>query len=271
MKGPHLTPEPAGAEESRPRRAAPACASCGGTGFESVQSPDSLTRVRRCGCQAEGLADRLLRQARIPRRYAGCSFDSYDDLNPSLSLAKRQVRKFVEEYPIHDQGLLLLGPCGLGKTHLATAALQTLIREKGVRGLFCDFRDLLKEIQASYNSESGSTEMDILMPVFSAEVLVLDDLGATKMTDWVRDTLAHIINNRYNDRRVSVFTSNLEDEPAKPGAEERLRDRPTLRDQIGAPLRSRLDEMCEVIRLEGDDFRRAVKKHTGRRPGGRPA
>src|SRR5688572_16577235 len=165
MKGPHHTPEPAGAEEPRPRRASPACPSCAGTGFESLQGPDGLTRVRRCGCQADGLADRLLRQARIPRRYAGCSFESYDDLNSSLSLAKRQVRKFVEEYPIHDQGLLLLGTCGVGKTHLATAALQTLIREKGVRGLFCDFRDLLKEIQAAYNSERGATAMDIRRPV----------------------------------------------------------------------------------------------------------
>jgi DNA replication protein DnaC len=231
-----------------------------------ITDPAGISRARRCGCRAEGRPDRLLQEARIPRRYQNCSFENYADLNPTLALARRQVRTFVEEYPAHDFGLLLLGPCGVGKTHLATAALQSLVRDKGVHGLFCDFRDMLKTIQSTYNTESGTTEMDVLGPVFSAEVVVLDDLGATKMTDWVRDTLAHIINNRYNDRRVTLFTSNLEDDP-RPAGEERLRERPLLGDQIGAPLRSRLYEMCEVIRLEGDDFRRAVKKHTGRRPG----
>jgi DNA replication protein DnaC len=253
-----------------PRPPSPPCASCGGTGFEATAGPDGVTRVRRCGCLMAGRSERLLRVARVPRRYGGCSFDSYADLNASLALARRKVRKFVDAYPVQEQGLLLLGPCGVGKTHLATAALQTLVRDKGVRGLFYDFRDLLREIQSSYNPVSGVTAMEILQPVFAAEVLVLDDLGATKMTDWVRDTLAHIINNRYNDRRVTIFTSNLEDDPQKAGPDERMRDRPTLEDQIGAPLRSRLDEMCEVIRLEGEDFRRAVKKHGGRHSG-RPA
>lgn len=271
MKGravPHGRPPAGGAPAGRPRTtsATPSCPRCHGTGFEVVTDGTGIDRARRCGCQAEGRPDRLLREARIPRRYQGCSFETYAALNPTLDLARRQVLAFVEEYPAHDFGLLLLGPCGVGKTHLATAALQALVRDKGVRGLFYDFRDLLKEIQDTYNAESGATEMDVLQPVFSADVVVLDDLGATKMTDWVRDTLAHIINNRYNDRRVTLFTSNLEDDP-RPGAEERVRDRPLLVDQIGAPLRSRLYEMCEVIRLEGKDFRREVKKHTGRRPG----
>jgi len=243
------------------------CTRCSGTGFEILTAEQGVSRARRCACQTGDRAGRLLERARIPRRYKTCSFDSYDDLNPSLSRAKLQVRKFVDDYPIHDFGLLLLGPCGVGKTHLAAAALSTLVREKGVLGLFYDFRDLLKEIQASYNAVSGTTELAILQPIFSAEVLVLDDLGATKMTDWVRDTLSHIINNRYNDRRVTIFTSNMEDEVySGPVADERVRERPLLRDQIGDALRSRLYEMCEVIPLAGEDYRRTVK-HTGRRPG----
>lgn len=243
------------------------CDRCGGTGFEIDATADGIARARKCGCRAGSRADRLLKSSRIPRRYRGCSFDSYDDLNASLSRAKIQVKKFVEDYPIHDFGLLLLGPCGVGKTHLAAAALLALIEQKGVRGLFYDFRDLLKEIQASFNPVSGTTEMGIMQPIFAAEVLVLDDLGATKMTDWVRDTLSHIINNRYNERRVTMFTSNLDDEIARPAVQdERVRERPCLRDQIGDALRSRLYEMCEVIQLEGDDYRRTVK-HTGRRAG----
>lgn len=257
-----------GREAAPPERsAASSCPRCGDTGFELVASADGMSRARRCSCVAAGHADRLLSDSRVPRRYQSSSFESYDDLNASLRLAKLQVRKFVDDYPIHDFGLLLLGPCGVGKTHLAAATLLTLIREKGVRGLFYDFRDLLKEIQASYNAVSGTTEMGILQPIFGAEVLVLDDLGATKMTDWVRDTLSHIINNRYNERRVTIFTSNLDDEASRPTVvDERVREKPNLRAQIGDALRSRLYEMCEVIRLEGEDYRRTVK-HTGRRPG----
>ena len=256
-----------GSPGSRNGGAGGTCGRCAGTGYEIVVSRDGVSRARPCGCASAERADRFLKTSRVPRRYRACSFESYDDLNPTLSRAKLQVRKFVEDYPMHDFGLLLLGTCGVGKTHLASAALLYLIREKGARGLFYDFRDLLKEIQASYNPVSGTTEMAVLAPIFAAEVLVLDDLGATKMTDWVRDTLAHIINNRYNDRRVTLFTSNLEDEVTRPFTlDERLRERPSLRDQIGDPLRSRLYEMCEVIHLEGDDYRRTVK-HTSRRPG----
>ena len=260
-------PGPADAAASA-MQGSPSCQSCRGTGFELVVSADGISRARRCTCLVSDRAGRLLKQSRIPRRYMGCSFENYADHNPSLSLAKAHVSRFVEEFPIHDFGLLLLGPCGVGKTHLAAAALLALIRDKGVHGLFYDFRDLLKEIQASYNPVSGTTEMEILQPIFAAEVLVLDDLGATKMTDWVRDTLSHIINNRYNERRVTLFTSNMEDEtsPKALPVDERIREKPNLRSQIGDALRSRLYEMCEVICLEGDDFRRSVH-HTGRRPG----
>ena len=260
-------PGPSDAEASSIAGSA-SCQKCRGTGFEVVVSPDGIERAHRCTCLISDRPGRLLKDARIPRRYLGCSFENYADHNPSLSLAKAHVSRFVEEYPIHDFGLLLLGPCGVGKTHLATAALLALIRDKGVHGLFYDFRDLIKEIQASYNPVSGTTEMGILQPIFAAEVLVLDDLGATKMTEWVRDTLSHIINNRYNERRVTLFTSNMEDETAPRGGpiDERIREKPNLRAQIGDALRSRLYEMCEVISLEGDDFRRSVH-HTGRRPG----
>ena len=118
----------------------------------------------------------------------------------------------MEEYPVESTGLLLIGPVGVGKTHLAVGIIRELIQQKGIGCLFYDYRELLKEIQNSYNPSVSATELSILRPVFEAEVLVLDELGAVKPTDWVWDTVSHILNTRYNDKRTTIITTNYPDE-----------------------------------------------------------
>ena len=93
------------------------------------------------------------------------------------------------------------------------------------------------------------TELDVLRPVFDAEVLVLDELGATIPTDWVRDTMYQIINKRYNDRKLTILTTNYSD------IRESDREQ-TLEDRIGTRLRSRLYEMCTKVVMDGGDYRR---------------
>ena len=174
---------------------------------------------------------------------------------------------FVRDYPgAAEKGLLLMGPSGVGKTHLGVAALKELIR-RGHGGLFCDYRELLKEIQASYNPASESTEMGILEPIRSVEILVLDDLGASKPSAWVLDIIGLVLNARYNERRVTILTSNYFDEPtggAEPvrsptGQRVALRE-DTLADRIGARMRSRLFEMCRTVEVSAPDFRREVRQ-----------
>ena len=150
-----------------------------------------------------------------------------------------------------------MGPCGVGKTHLAVATLRALV-DKGIRCLFYDFRDLLKEIQDSYNPVSQATELRVLEPVYQADVLVLDELGASKPTDWVRDTMTQIINTRYNDRKVTIFTTNYLDDPE-------LSTEETLTDRVGVRLRSRLYEMCKVVKIKGADYRTFVNNASGSR------
>jgi DNA replication protein DnaC len=84
-------------------------------------------------------------------------------------------------------------------------------------------------------------------------VLVLDELGAVKPTDWVRDTMMQIINTRYNDRKLTIFTTNYTDVRLQPSEE-------TLEDRVGARLRSRLYEMCKTVLVEGEDYRRRFDK-----------
>ena len=107
----------------------------------------------------------------------------------------------------------------------------------------------MNEIQDSYNPATQSSELKVLAPVFDAEILVLDEIGASKPTEWVRDTMAHIINTRYNDKKLTIFTTNYMDD-RKAEKEE------TLEDRIGVRLRSRLFEMCRTVKIEGTDFRR---------------
>jgi DNA replication protein DnaC len=180
----------------------------------------------------------------------------------------------VDEYPAVETGLLFMGSVGVGKTHLAIAVLKDLIEKKGVTSLFYESGSLLKAIQDSYNPVSQTSEMRVLAPVYQAEVLVLDELGATVPTNWVRDTMYQIINTRYNNKKLTIFTTNYLDE-ARAGAEEnsdvadtkrrsrtfaseRIPELTTLEERIGTPLRSRLYEMCKKVMIEGEDYRKRL-------------
>jgi DNA replication protein DnaC len=241
------------------------CPLCGGTGWK----PSDAGRVTRCDCRLEDRAARLLAAACIPARYEHCEFESFhteiEGPDASLSRARMAVEKFVADYPVERAGILLIGPVGVGKTHLAVSAIKQLIRDKGVPCLFYDYRELLKEIQNSYNASVQTTEMEVLRPVFDAEVLVLDELGAVKPTEWVWDTVSHVLNTRYNEKRTTIITSNYLDAPAGASAEQRSSSfsaaaraarEETLGDRIGERMRSRLQEMCRKIELAGKDFRR---------------
>jgi DNA replication protein DnaC len=224
------------------------CPKCSGSGWEPIEGG-----VRRCECIEAARVTRLIEEARIPKRYEHCDLDSYLPNDDSQKKAKLYVQRFLEKYPQVDVGLLFLGTCGVGKTHLAVALLKQVIIDKADGGLFYDFRDLLREIQASWNNVSQASELEVLRPVLEAKVLVLDELGANKPTEWVRDTIAHIINCRYNDKKLTIFTSNYLDTPLKQAEE-------TLTDRIGTRLRSRLYEMCKEVEIHGADFRQEIKK-----------
>ena len=233
---------------------------------------DGRQFAQPCDCRIQRRAARRVEQAHIPRRYEHCSLDSYESHFPSahrsLSAAHLRARKFVDSYPLETAGtgLLLTGSIGVGKTHLAVGILQALVAERGASGLFYDYRDLLKQVQNSYNRQVSATELEILAPVFNAEVLVLDELGASKPTDWVWDTVAHILNTRYNDRRTTIITTNYANlqplgmDSASGNSSRAAMREETLGDRIGERMRSRLQEMCVVVEMQGEDFRQKVKR-----------
>lgn len=171
------------------------------------------------------------------------------------------VEKWADQYPLEKTGLLLVGPSGVGKTHLSVAALKKLIK-KGTHCLFSDYRELLKQIQNSYNQSSQITELDLLRPIFETEVLLLDDLGAVRPSEWVWDTVSIILNARYNEKRTTIVTANFVNEAAhtsETNTTKRAGREETLGDRIGERMRSRLHEMCRIVEINGRDFRQKFK------------
>ncbi len=250
------------------------CPICSGTGWRDVMRGD-VRAVKRCDCRLKGRAERLLQAAKFPARYEHCELGTfrYDPENPEdakLVKAMHWANRFVEEYPVEKTGLLFVGSVGVGKTHLAVGILKALIRDKGVPCLFCDYRELLKSIQNSFNASVRVTEMEILRPVFDAEVLVIDELGAVRSTEWVFDTVNYILNSRYNENKTTIITTNFPDKPEQErvddrdtfsqAAAEKAARRETLGDRIGERMRSRLHEMCKKVEMEGRDYRLHSKK-----------
>ncbi len=220
------------------------CPKCFGTGMEIVKGKGA----RICSCRKLRSQHGQFDSARLPKRYDGFHFGNYKPQNQSQTIALRTSMTFAMEYPAVDRGLLLMGSVGVGKTHLAVSILKGLT-ERGFSCLFCEFGTLLKEIQDSYNSSTHASELSVLAPVLNTDVLVLDELGASKPTDWVRDTMAHVINSRYNEKKFTVFTTNYLDE--RPNDREE-----TLEDRIGVRVRSRLYEMCRTVKMDGKDYRK---------------
>jgi DNA replication protein DnaC len=250
---------------------AEACIACNDSGLRIVQE-DGRNVARPCECRLAKRAARMLERARIPKRYEHCSLESYEcgfrGANKTLAAAHRFARKFVEGYPVESggSGLLLTGSIGVGKTHLAVSILKAAIVQRGASGLFWDYRELLKEVQNSYNQGVQTTEMEILRPICTAEILVLDELGAAKPSEWVWDTVAQVLNSRYNDRRTTIITTNyanISPLGVESGANGQIRAamrEETLGDRIGERMRSRLQEMCIVVEMNGEDFRQKIKR-----------
>jgi DNA replication protein DnaC len=214
---------------------------CDGSGWIEVDE----STAKPCGCRAikaKRAASRRLGTG-IPKRFRGVGFERKPIVDMDRTLT-RQIRGFVRDIGTNldkGRGLWLFGDVGTGKTSLAMLVSKAAL-EAGRSVAIYSMPRLLADIKETYEDRSESSYMQLFDRLVGVDLLHLDDLGAEKRTEWVLEQLYSIINERWQEQRSVVVTTNLIDVD-------------DLRDQIGPRTVSRLHEMCELIPIMGRDRR----------------
>lgn len=232
------------------------CPICGGSGWK-ITEREGISGAEKCQCADVGREQRIEERAGIPPLYERASVDNFSvsgSYERELRKVLLDVQAYVRAYPVLAQpGLMFLGEPGTGKTHLAVAALRGLIA-KGFEGIFYDFQSLLNNIHKGYDKASGSSEQGAYQSALDVEILLLDDVGAHRVNDWVEDTVTSIVTHRCNSRKATIVTSNLRDPQAgykgsSDITQQAMYSKYTLEERIGMRARSRLFEMCTLIQM----------------------
>lgn len=238
------------------------CPLCSDTGWRPDEAHGGVVR---CECRTGTRTERALAAAHIPPRYQNCRFTNFElyperggPRNESLWNALGVVQSYLDDYPLVDgKGLLLIGDTGVGKTHLITALLRGLV-EKGAEGLFLDYQELLKRIQSSYDATALTAERQVMRPVLETEVVVIDDLGSNRISEWVEDTINYLLNHRYNEKKPTLLTANLSEE-AISGPPGDRKSHATFEERLGPRVASRLREMCRAVKITAEDYRKRAR------------
>lgn len=204
-----------------------------------------MLTVTFCKCKKRIYSDNLrqieraIKSTKISEKFQNRRFETFA-VNAKNKLAYEKCKKYCENFSEKSgQGLILIGGYGTGKTHLAVAILHELL-EKSVSGLFITVPELLAEIRKSFDNKSDSGQL--LNKLKTVQFLILDDLGAEKPTEWVKEQIFVIINSRYENMKSTVITSNCVITE--------------LENRIGPRTVSRIIEMCDGVLLDGEDYRK---------------
>lgn len=179
-------------------------------------------------------AEKLLKESNLGRRFKGRTFETFN-VNDKNKTAYNTCLNFADNFDKNDgNGIILAGSVGTGKTHLAGAIVHRVIEKFGIPVKLITAIELFGKLR--------DFENDTMKEFKESSLLVIDDLGKEKITDWNREKLFEIINSRYEDYQPTIITTNL-----KPKE---------MQDLFGDAVFSRLCEMCEGIALNGEDFRK---------------
>src|SRR4051812_21837385 len=190
----------------------------------------------------------LRERSGLSKRMRGYTLGNFRVIASDAARARMKVDEYLENWEENREagrGLYFCGGVGTGKTHLAVAVMNELIRKKRVPSLFVTVPELLDNLRETYNKPGRNLD-EWMDAVQNADFLVLDDLGSERATEWGRERIFGIVNPRYREALPRVFTSNIG-----------LKD---LAAQLGDRTASRVIAMCEGIQIEGDDYRQTTAR-----------
>lgn len=224
------------------KQAPPVCEKCGGSGYVLTERG-----AVPCACLREIELQRAWKLARVPKKFLGKTLDSFVARTPAHKLIVRSAASFIQTFHGHTgedhpaKGLWMQGREGTGKTHIAIAILKEVIA-RGYTGLYWNVPELFLELRRLMAEKAELTEADLFDEALRADLVVLDDLGAERTSDYVLDRLYLMINGRYQNDKATIITTN--------------RTKEELRTQVGPRILSRICEMCVEMEFPDGDYRR---------------
>ncbi len=243
------------------------CRKCDETGFIFELDDQGREHAKPCDCGLLKKKISLFNSAQIPGQFYDATFRNFDvSGDPSLEEALRTASFFFKQYQQKGnwKGLLFMGGVGVGKTRLVSTILRDFTLNHGIPGIFKEFSSLLSEIKSGY--DKGFSESRVLEKINNIEILVVDELGKGRKSDWEINILDSIISNRYNMRKTTIFTTNYTDKKATTHAEsfvvkgekgelkEKMK-KETLEQRVFSRIYSRLKGMCDFVEMKGPDHR----------------
>lgn len=251
------------------------CRICDGTGFVFETDAQGREHAEPCQCQDMMYRIQLYNNAQIPSQFYDATFDNFSVAgNASLKAALETAKFSFKNYQNGKwQGLLFMGGVGIGKTRLVCTMLREYTLKFGIPCLFREFSSLLSEIKSGY--DQGLSEMSVLETINQIEILVIDELGKGRKSEWETNILDTIISNRYNMRKTTLFTTNYTEsksnslsetvvqKDSKGGVSE-TEQRETLEQRVSSRIYSRLKGMCDFITMKGADYRDPTTRYLTR-------
>lgn len=239
------------------------CPDCRGSGFVAPQGADRFARKTHCRHLQLSEAIARFERAGLPARFAEAAAKPFRHRDDAQLMALGAAMDLQKDFDTasDNRGLVLHGPVGRGKTHLLAWLVRRLIFEKGATARFVEFSHLLSDLRASF--DRGTPASQLVTKLVDVDVLVIDELGKGRCTEWEMTVVDELVSRRYNAGRAILASTNFSPGEATGRQTSNFalpEKNVTLGDRVGNRVYSRLVEVCAFVGLPGQDYRTVLRR-----------